>query len=84
MQFFQYIRGELISKEALTPAFDVIYAHNPDGPRTHQHQMSIHGKRDRFTIADLLAVGKEMNIKSGDPIVEFGCISITLDTQGAI
>ena len=54
----------------LAPAFDVIYAYNPDGPWTHQHQMSIHGKRDGFTIADLLAVGKEMNIKSGVPIIE--------------
>ena len=54
----------------LAPAFDVIYAYNPDGPWTHQHQMTIHGKRDGFTIADLLAVGKEMNIKSGAPIIE--------------
>jgi serine/threonine-protein kinase HipA len=54
----------------LAPAFDVIYAYNPDGPWTHQHQMSIHGKRDGFTMADLHAVGKEMNIKSDVPIVE--------------
>ena len=48
----------------------MIYAYNPDGPWTHQHQMSIHGKRDGFTTADLLAVGKEMNIKSGLPIIK--------------
>jgi len=54
----------------LAPAFDVIYAYNPDGPWTYQHQMSIHGKRDGFTIADLLAVGKEMNIKSGLQIIK--------------
>jgi serine/threonine-protein kinase HipA len=54
----------------LAPAFDVIYAYNPDGPWTYQHQMSIHGKRDGFTIADLLAVGKEMNIKSSLPIIK--------------
>ena len=46
----------------LSPAFDVIYAHNPAGKWTNQHQMSINGKRDHFTIADLIAVGESISI----------------------
>ncbi|MCP4574761.1 MAG: HipA domain-containing protein, partial [Deltaproteobacteria bacterium] len=41
----------------LSPAFDVIYSHNPAGKWTNQHQMSINGKRDHFTTADLILVG---------------------------
>ena len=40
----------------LAPAFDVIYAHNPKGRWTDQHQMSINGRRDQFTRADRPAV----------------------------
>ena len=32
--------------------------------------MSVYGKRDRFTIADLFAVGKKMNIDSDLPIIK--------------
>lgn len=38
----------------LSPAYDVNYAYNPTGDWTSQHQMSVNGKRDRFTEADLL------------------------------
>ncbi|MBC2714778.1 MAG: type II toxin-antitoxin system HipA family toxin [Desulfobacteraceae bacterium] len=46
----------------LSPAFDVIYSHNPVGKWTNQHQMSINGKRDHFTAADLMAVGELISI----------------------
>ncbi|MBI5894903.1 MAG: type II toxin-antitoxin system HipA family toxin [Desulfobacterales bacterium] len=46
----------------LSPAFDVIYSHNPAGQWTHQHQMTINGKRDNFTIADLIAVGESISL----------------------
>lgn len=46
----------------LSPAFDVIYAHNPAGKWTNQHQMSINGKRDHFTLDDLIAVGESISI----------------------
>lgn len=54
----------------LSPAFDVIYAYNPQGPWTGRHQMTINGKRDDFTSADLVAVGGEMGIKSCEIIVD--------------
>ncbi len=38
----------------LSPAFDVSYAYNPDGSWTHQHQMSLSGKRDNFALSDLI------------------------------
>jgi serine/threonine-protein kinase HipA len=38
----------------LAPAFDLIYAYIPSGAWTSRHQMSLSGKRDNFTRADLL------------------------------
>ena len=46
----------------LSPAYDVIYSHNPAGQWTNQHQMSINGKRDHFTAADLVSVGESISI----------------------
>ncbi len=47
----------------LSPAFDVSYAWNPDGDWTHQHQMSVSGKRDHFELADLIAFGAFCGMK---------------------
>jgi len=49
----------------LAPAFDVIFAYNPVGEWTSSHQMTIHGKRDHFTRADLDAVAKAASMKRG-------------------
>ena len=38
----------------LAPAFDVTYAYNPQGLWTGRHQMTLAGKRDDFTVSDLL------------------------------
>jgi len=46
----------------LSPAFDMIYSHNPAGNWTNQHQMSINDKRDSFTVDDLIAVGESISI----------------------
>jgi len=53
----------------LSPAFDVTYAYNPAGAWTRRHQMSVNGKRDEFTRADLVAVGAEMGIKRCEPLI---------------
>jgi serine/threonine-protein kinase HipA len=47
----------------LAPAFDVTYAYNPDGAWTSQHQMTLSGKRDGFSRADLLAAASFADIK---------------------
>ena len=54
----------------LSPAFDVVYAFNPQGRWTSRHQMSVNGKREGILRDDLLAVGQEMNIKRAGRIVD--------------
>ena len=49
----------------LSPAFDVIYSYNPNGAWTASHQMSINGKRDNFTRADLRACAQTAMMKRG-------------------
>jgi len=53
----------------LSPAFDITYSHNPHGVWTNQHQMSINGKRDHFTKADLIQVGDLMGIQKPSEII---------------
>lgn len=50
---------------SLSPAFDVVYAYNPSGRWTSRHQMSVNGKRDRFTREDLRRVGETASLKRG-------------------
>ena len=38
----------------LSPAYDLTYSYNPAGDWTFTHQMSLNGKRDGFTLDDLL------------------------------
>lgn len=48
---------------ALSPAYDVTYAWNPDGPFTGRQQMSVNGKRDDFERSDLMALARNGGIK---------------------
>jgi serine/threonine-protein kinase HipA len=50
---------------ALSPAFDVTYAYNPQGAWTARHQMSINGKTDDFTREDLRACAGVAGLKRG-------------------
>ncbi len=50
---------------SLSPAYDVMYAYNPSGGWTANHQMSVAGKRDGFTIDDLRAVARVASMKRG-------------------
>ena len=47
---------------SLSPAFDVTYSYNPEGEWTSQHQMSINGKRDLISKADLMQAAKVANL----------------------
>lgn len=38
----------------LAPAFDLVYSHRPDSKWVNSHQLTLNGKRDEFTKADLL------------------------------
>ena len=50
---------------SLSPAFDITWSFNPAGDWTATHQMSVNSKRDQFTRADLLAVGRSAQLKRG-------------------
>jgi len=54
---------------SLSPAYDVTYSHNPAGLWTNQHQMSVNGKRDHFTMADLIAVGVSISLSRPEAII---------------
>jgi serine/threonine-protein kinase HipA len=57
-------------KWSLSPAYDVTYAFNPENKWISQHQLSINGKREGFSMFDLLEVAKQMNIKKAKEIIE--------------
>jgi serine/threonine-protein kinase HipA len=50
---------------SLSPAYDVAYAYNPDGPWTSKHQMSLNGKRDDFIPSDFNDFAKNAGLKRG-------------------
>lgn len=63
----------IMSKEgkwSLSPAFDLCHAYRPDSEWVSQHALSINGKRREFSRNDLLEVGKSMNIKKAQKIIE--------------
>jgi serine/threonine-protein kinase HipA len=47
----------------LAPAYDVTHAHNPRGEWTYQHLMSVNGKFDDITRADLLAEADRFGVR---------------------
>jgi serine/threonine-protein kinase HipA len=55
---------------SLAPAFDVMWAYNPEGVWTSLHQMSVRGKRDGFSHSDLMAVAEEFGIRDGEEIIQ--------------
>jgi serine/threonine-protein kinase HipA len=54
----------------LSPAFDLSWSYNPAGTWTNRHQMSINGKRDAFTRADLLTIAQQHGLKDADDLIE--------------
>jgi serine/threonine-protein kinase HipA len=54
----------------LSPAFDVIYAHNPAGRWTNRHQLSLNGKRDNFSRQDLLDAGAAISLPRPAEIID--------------
>lgn len=49
----------------LSPAYDLTYANEPANRWMARHQMSISGKRDAFTVADLRAAGRAARLRRG-------------------
>jgi serine/threonine-protein kinase HipA len=55
---------------SLAPAFDMTFSYKPDSIWVSRHQMSVNGKRDKITEADILAIANTMNIKKPKAIFE--------------
>ena len=63
----------LMSREgewSLAPAFDMTYSHNPAGKWTNQHQMTVNGKRNHFSIEDLLKVASSSDLKGAKEVIQ--------------
>jgi len=54
----------------LSPAFDVTHAFNPTGEWTQNHQMSVNGRFDGITLADLYAVADTQGIPGFRQVTE--------------
>lgn len=54
----------------LAPAYDVSFAHNPDGEWTDQHQMSVNGRNTDIGAKDLLAVADRFVIGEARSIMK--------------
>jgi serine/threonine-protein kinase HipA len=64
---------------SLSPAFDLVYSFNPRGRWTAVHQMSINGRRDDFTVADLRQVATEAGLKRGAATRILGEVTAAVD-----
>jgi serine/threonine-protein kinase HipA len=54
----------------LSPAYDVTWAYNPGGEWTSRHQMTIAGKRDDLTRADLRRVASRFGVRDADDVID--------------
>lgn len=54
----------------LAPAYDLTYAYSASGKWTNEHQLSVNNKRDDFEYSDLLAVSRNMGIRSASEIID--------------
>ncbi len=50
---------------SLSPAFDLTYGYDRANKWLRQHQMSLNGKRDDYSVADLEAVARTASLKRG-------------------
>ena len=57
-------------KWELAPAYDVCHAYRPGSIWVSQHALSINGKRDKITKADLLVVGASISCKKAPEIID--------------
>jgi serine/threonine-protein kinase HipA len=55
---------------SLAPAFDLMWAFNAAGQWTNQHQLSLGGKRDNFTRADLVKPAADFGVSRPDEIID--------------
>ena len=54
----------------MAPAYDVTFAHNPDGEWTSQHLMAVNGKFKNIERVDLLAVADRFTIGTAPRVID--------------
>lgn len=54
----------------LSPAYDLCFSYKPGSIFIERHQMSCNGKRDHFTLPDLIIAGKSADTKKPMEIIE--------------
>lgn len=64
-----FILREGSTNWALSPAYDVTFAHNPKGEWTNQHLMSVNGKFSGFNIEDVLTEATRFRVEQAKDIV---------------
>ena len=72
---------------SLSPAYDMGFSYNPKGQWANAHQMTVRGKKDHITRADLLDFAEKQGIRSPKNLieeVEYGIMSFpdTAKTDG--
>lgn len=55
---------------SLAPAYDVCHAYRSGSPWVSQHALSVNGKRTEIARADLLEVGRKMNVKRAESVID--------------
>lgn len=66
---FSFLLREGEAAWRIAPAYDVTFAHNPNGEWTNQHLMSVNGKFKNITMADLLAEGEKFKIGTSRKVI---------------
>lgn len=66
---FSFLLRQGRSTWELAPAYDVTFAHNPQGQWTNQHLMSVNGKFKAFTADDLLADAHRFGIGTARRVI---------------
>jgi serine/threonine-protein kinase HipA len=67
---FSFLLREGSASWELAPAYDVTFAHNPNGEWTHQHLMSINSKFKNIDVADLLSEAERYGVGTAKQIIE--------------
>jgi len=64
----------------LAPAYDVCFSYDPTNVWVSQQTLSVNGKRQQITKADLMTIAESNNIKKGEAIIDE--INITIKSWG--
>jgi len=67
---FSFLLREGSAAWELAPAYDVTFAHNPNGEWTHQHLMSVNSKFKGIEVTDMLAEAQRFGVGTAKRVIE--------------